>query len=230
MKTKTILAIFMAGLIVSPFVLVQSAMNAQKSSFSYLKSTDTGIYFEGLTGYNRYAFSNGYSDSLAPGNSPGFSQRQWDDGTGNWTFGAAIGYQFHRYFSAEAGGLYTLRAKYSYVFNGYRSTKTIIKVQPWYFYLAGKLSILLYDSISAFTKLGFGYQKSNISGDPDAKGDQRKLGAMFGAGLAYHFASGIYIDAQWLRFTGEMKYVIHEGPDNTAPNIFLIGIGYKFAK
>ena len=226
MDIKKFFVITMTGLGSSIILANPTPPYTQKSSFSNLKGDDTGVYAEGLVGYNRYDFSDGYSDSLAPGTSPGFSQRQWNHGTGHWIFGLTVGYQFHRYFSAEAGGLYTLRAKYSYVFTGIGSTKTTITVRPWYAYLAGKLSILLCDKISLFTKLGAGYQRTKITGDPDARGNQGKWGPMFGAGLAYHFTSGFYINGQWLRFTGKIK---NARLDNTAPNIFLLGMGYKFA-
>lgn len=196
-----------------------------KHSFSYMKSSDTGIYGEGLLGYNRYAFSDGYADSLAPG-AFGFSQRQWSNGVGNFVFGAIVGYQFSKFVSAEAGGFYTLKAKYSYVFSGFGSTKTTIKVQPWYVFLGGRLAVPVYHNFIAFTKLGAGYQKTRITDDPNAKGHQSKWGPMFGGGLAYYFPIGAYIDVQWLRFTGEIK---NGTVDNTAPNFFLLGLGYKFA-
>jgi opacity protein-like surface antigen len=224
MQTKKILSLTIPGLLFSLAITAQ--VSTTKPPFSYMKSTDTGIYAEGLVGYNRYAFSDGYYHSLGPVLPFGVSQRQWNNGTGNWAFGAIIGYQFHRNFSAEAGGFYTLKAKYSYVFSGIGSTKTTISVQPWYAFLGAKLSIPVSYGINLFAKLGAGYQKIRIKDDPNDRGNQSKWGPMFGGGLAYYFTPGIYINAQWLRFTGKIK---NGALDNTAPNLFLVGLGYKFA-
>jgi predicted porin len=52
---------------------------------------------------------------------------------------------------------------------------------------------------------------------------------MFGAGIAYNFTPEFYITGEWLRFTGKFKLEDDKLTLTTAPNIFLLGVGYKFA-
>ena len=53
---------------------------------------------------------------------------------------------------------------------------------------------------------------------------------MFGAGVVYNITPEFYVSGEWLRFTGKIK---HDSTGmtatTTAPNIFLLGVGYKFA-
>ena len=159
-----------------------------------------GVYLEGLVGYNRYAFKEALHSGLP-----------WDNGMGNWAFAADLGYQFQKYFSAELGGIYTLRAKEAGVTH-----------RPWYAFLAGKFSIPVCGKARVFTKLGAGYQKLIDKGGES----QGNGGPVLGAGLSYHFTPQFYMLGQWLRFTGQTKVGT---PKTSAPNIFLIGFGYKFA-
>ena len=224
MKMKKLLILTAAGL-ASSVVLAGNSMYAPRPAPAPMMMSDTGIYIEGMAGYNRYAFTDGYDSSIRV-IVPSVESYDWDNGTGNWAFAAAIGYQFHRYFSAELGGIYTLRAKFNYTFHGVSPAEVSnIKVQPWYAYLAGKMSIPIYDNLSLFAKLGAGYQKVKMD-DASTLGTQNNWGPMFGAGLAYNFTPAFYITGQWLRFTGKIKDGVVQ---TTAPNIFLIGLGYKFA-
>jgi len=207
MKMKKLLILTAAGL-ASSVVLAGNSMYAPRPAPAPMMMSDTGIYIEGMAGYNRYVLSD-----LTPAS----TSVNWKNGTGNWAFAADIGYQFHRYFSAELGGIYTLRAK-----------ENTFKYRPWYAYLAGKMSIPIYDNLSLFTKLGVGYQelKADTGAVSVTETSYNNWGAMFGAGLAYNFTPAFYITGQWLRFTGRIK---DGAVQTTAPNIFLVGLGYKFA-
>jgi OOP family OmpA-OmpF porin len=172
---------------------------------------NTGVYIEGMAGYNRYVLEDAFGTSNGAAT--------WDKGNGNFAFGADIGYQFHRYFSAELGGIYTLKAKETY--NGATSD-----IKLWAAYFAGKVSVPIYDNVSVFAKLGVGYQDLKVDAGAFLANEENNWGAMYGAGIAYNFTPAFYIDGQWLRFTGKntnAQTVI------TAPNIFLLGVGYKFA-
>jgi len=173
---------------------------------------NTGIYIEGLAGYNRYALKN----MANPKDS-------WRHGMGNWAFGGDLGYQFCKYFSAEGGGIYTLHgiAKNPRSLDPSKDETN----KTWYAYLAGKMSVMIGDKATLFTKLGLGYQQLRVVNGPFGNEKFHKWGAMFAAGTAYHFTPAIYISLQWLRFTGKTT----EGTTYAmAPNIFLLGIGYKF--
>ena len=76
-----------------------------------------------------------------------------------------------------------------------------------------------------FTKLGVGYQKTKVDDGIGWDRSTSNWGAMFGAGLAYNFTQAFYITGEWLRFTGKIS---NGATQTTAPNIFLLGLGYKF--
>jgi hypothetical protein len=184
--------------------------NSTKSSMLSIEEETFHVYIEGLAGYNRFAFSDTKPSTIG-----------WDNGNGNFSFGASFGIKTDdRYISAELGGIYTLAAKATDNSTARRFTKA--KVQPWYAYFALVLSIPISNHINLLTKAGPGYQQCN---DDANNVIIRKWGAMFSAGIAYFFNPAFYINGQWLRFTGEIK---NNEVQTTAPNIFLLGLGYKF--
>jgi opacity protein-like surface antigen len=171
-----------------------------------------GLYLQGLVGYNRYALK----DVANP-------KDDWTNGTGNFTVGAAFGYQFCQYFALETAGLYTLDGKAKNPSSVDPTKYEIIRTR--YAYLAGRLSVITYARTTIFTKLGLGYQRMSVSNGPFGQERFRKWGAMFGAGTSYYFTPKVFIDLQWLRFTGK---IVDGATHTTAPNIFLLGLGYKF--
>jgi hypothetical protein len=197
MNIKKLLVLGAVGLIPSVTLAAYSNYRAMPTSSI---TNRIGTYLEAFGGYNRYAFRTAFSSGVS-----------WNNGTGNWAFGGAIGYQFHQYFSAELGGIYT-----------FNSREMDTQHRPWYGFLSGKVAIPLFNKFSIFTKLGFGYQRLIDDGDAINK---ERWGAMFGAGLSYYFVSQFYIFGQWLRFTGNVANGV---PQMTAPNIFLLGLGGKF--
>jgi len=199
MRTKKLLILTAAGFTFSCTLASGAGMYTSKAPFP-MTLDSVGVYIEGLAGYNRYDFKEALHSGLS-----------WDNGSGNWAFAADIGYQFHQYLSVELGGIYTFGTK-----------EAGVKHRPWYAYLAGKLSMAVYDNISVFAKMGAGYQKLIDDGGDN----QNNWGPMFGVGLAYHFTPQFYIQGQWLRFTGKVREGI---PKTSAPNIFLLGLGYKFS-
>jgi OmpA-OmpF porin, OOP family len=217
MSIKKLLVLAAAGVASSAALAGTVTYTAKPAPSAPMATNNNGVYVEGMAGYNRH----GLEDSLsAP------STASWSHGRGNFAFGADIGYQFQRYLSAELGGIYTLKSKINFSNGG------TMKYTPWYAYLAAKLALPVYDNVSIFTKFGLGYQKIKYSVDNVADATAAPLqtdsnwGPMFGVGAAYNFTPEIYVDAQWLRFTGKVK---DAGVETTAPNIFLLGVGYKFA-
>jgi opacity protein-like surface antigen len=191
-----------------------------------VKNADTGIYIEGLAGYNQTALKDTYGT---------VDNYEWNHGTGNWALGADAGYQFNQNMAAELGGIYTFNATQKPEDTSNGGTKATY--QPWYGYLAGKLSLPVYDNLSVFTKLGVGYQHLSVkfedlnTGDSDTVSGS-KWAPMFGFGAAYNFTPSMYITGEWLRFTGKIDMNSTDTDSIStlsAPNIFLVGLGYKFA-
>jgi opacity protein-like surface antigen len=230
MKIQKLLLLSAAGLASASVLANGSGMYTPAPA--PMMNNNTGVYIEAMGGYNRYAFKDAFGDTLITSSGSNLETRNWSSGNGNWAAGAAIGYQFMRNLSAELGGIYTWRAKYEYNSGGLSATTANFKLRPYYAYLAAKLAVMVYDNMSVFTKLGVGYQKMSVSvSGTETQGitlteNQSNWGAMFGAGLAYNFTPAFYIMGQWLRFTGKIK----DGTvQTTAPNLFLLGLGYKFA-
>lgn len=192
-----------------------------------MAKADAGAYIEGLAGYNRYAFNDAYDSMTDP-------EYKWHNGQGNWALGASIGYQFQRNLSAELGGIYTFQATYKPKDTSIGAPDKL-QCEPWYTYLAGKLSIPVYNHFNIFTKLGVGHQNLSVKSNDAPRNmsfySQSTWGPMFGAGIAYNFTPSTYITGEWLRFTGKIRSDGDQESDTltTAPNIFLVGIGYKFA-
>jgi len=210
MRIKPKLTLLMASIIVIGCVLIGNQTYAFNSQINSAKNK--GAYITGLAGYNRYALK----DIANPND-------DWTNGRGNFAFGAAVGYQFCKYFSLETGGIYTLDGKARNPLSVDPSKDEIARTR--YAYLAGKLSVTTYPKTTIFTKLGLGYQQLSVSNGPFGQEKFRKWGVMFGAGTAYDFTPKVFISLQWLRFTGK---VVDGAGHATAPNIFLLGLGYKF--
>jgi opacity protein-like surface antigen len=207
MKKQIYLLSLMASLFVTPLLSAQS-----------LTSTDRGTYIEGLIGYNRYAFRDitiVESDIV---------NLNIDNEKGNLALGATIGYQHNRYLAVEGGGIYAFKAKYSFESTTTGAVFNNLSARPWYAYLAGRITLEIMDHLNIFTKLGLGFQRL-VLGSPHLGSSESNWGAMFGGGLIYHFTPTIYINGQWMRFTGKVKNAI---PDTSASNVFLLGLGYKF--
>ena len=229
-KRMLMLAAAGAASVASIGALAGTAMPVTAAAPTTITSTpDRGIYVEGLAGYDRYGVENAYVTKADQ------SSFDFKNGNGNFAFGVDAGYQINKYFSAEASGIYVLPAKATI-----KGTKAESDYKTYAAYVAGKISVPVYENFSVFTKLGVGYQHLTIDNKNyptgshvPAKQTGSKVGPMFGAGVAYNITPAIYVSGEWLRFNGQTK--MHE-PSDTAktnmvstPNIFLVGVGYKFA-
>jgi len=221
MSMKKLLVLAAAGLVSSAALAggVGSYNAAAPALHSY-----TGIYIEGMAGYATTYYKNLVGTSASD---------DWTHGTGNWSVGADVGYQWNKYFSGELGGVYLFSSKYNDA-----SASGQVTFKPWTAYLAGKVAVPVVDNVSLFGKFGVGYVRQKVSqGAGTAMPGVANYdtgshwGPMFGVGVAYHWTSNIYVDGQYLRFAGAVK-TDASGNKSTyvpSPNVFLLGVGYKFA-
>jgi opacity protein-like surface antigen len=221
MKVKKVL---LSALGIMSSAALATAGNAKMHTAAPAINSANGIYIEGLAGYNRYAFSNtGTPNNVVP--------TQWHNGFGNVALGADIGYQFQRYFSVELGGIYTFYGSLEPQ-NKIPGAPDTMKLQPSYAYLAGKVSTPIYNNFSAFAKLGAGYQQINVTDDGKLFGEDignaSYLGLMLGAGIAYHITPAVYVSGEWLHFANGTSLDNNVSVATPAPNLFLLGVGYKF--
>jgi len=213
--------------VVSSAALAAGATTKYNTAPAPALTSDTGVYIEGLVGYNRYVFDSalGTPDTVAATN--------WHNGSGNWTLGADIGYQFQRYLSAELGGIYTFYGALEPQDKSPGAPGSL-KLQPSYAYLAGKFSMPVYNNFSVFAKLGAGYQKIYITTNGaeflgSGVTSESNWGPMLGAGIAYNFTPAFYVSGEWLYFTNSVGLGPNGSISTKTPNIFLLGVGYKFA-
>jgi opacity protein-like surface antigen len=220
-EMKKILILSTLGVVSTAALAGNTTTTHNKSPIPVTANTSRGIYVEGLAGYNRYAFLDAL-DGIVPSS----AVPDWSNSQGNASLAADVGYQFHRNVSAEVGGIYTFKATLRYTYEDESQHK--VDIQPWYMYLAAKLSIPVHDNLSVFAKVGAGYQHINISYDDDSldlDNNSSNWGPMLGLGVAYNLTSTTYANAEWLLFTGKVD---DAGVATVSPNVFLVGIGYKF--
>ena len=165
---------------------------------SFAVSASAAVYEKPSTVPPRAAPTNSPADKATPFYVEGMLGL--DRYESRWAFATDVGYQFSQYFSAETGAIF-------------------VGGGNWNLYLAGKMSVPVYDRFNVFAKFGLGYEHYY----------QNASGPMFGVGAAYNFTPKLYLEAQWLRFTGTLDHDIIDYHDHSVPSLLLAGVGYRFA-
>lgn len=190
------------------------------------------IYVEGNLGYVRSNWS------LTPvavnpfANNAGTVVTTGGNGTGGFTFGFALGYNFIKHFSGELGWDWIPQA------NGTGRILPVanngLNVSSWVIYLAGKLDVPVMDNVDLFGKLGAAYRSLSWGGAGatgvalNPSGNTGYWSPMFGAGLQYSWNDNFYILAQWKHI---MSNINNASVSQRAPqaDFFTLGLGYRFA-
>lgn len=196
----------------------QSALAGGPDQTMPVPVTYSGTYIEGEVGYGLrnwndvQDFTGGVSTENASG---GFSG------------GFDIGYQFNEFISLEGGWLYLPQFKESLAGNSDTFTS-------WAAYGGFKFTVPLIQDLFIFAKIAGAYNQtspgSNLvtTGGVNYSGDNDYWTPLFGFGLQYYFNQNVSINAEYVHIPGEDQPLASEGhtPDS---NIFLAGVGYKFA-
>ena len=161
-------------------------------------------------------------------------------GESGFTWGGDLGYQFNRYFSAEAGWyrLATVSGNHSRIAvigNSDFGLLDGLRVYSWFVYFAGKVAIPVADDVDIFGKAGVAWRKLNYSG---AGTSLAVLTAVFHdthySKPFFAFGAQWWIDQNW---SANIQYMVVPGYYRAvevamqAPkaNLVVGGIGYKFA-
>lgn len=166
------------------------------------------VYVEGYLGYADVDWRN---FALSPFTA--FS----DNSRGGFTGGGDIGYQFTPHLGVEFGGYWLPRVRGSFF-------GIPVRVTSWFLYLAGKLTVPVYDRIDLFGKIGAGWRRlRGIS--PFGASDNDYWRPIFAGGATYHITHEFTASFQYIRFPARISSFTAA----PAANLYLGGVGYQFA-
>lgn len=168
------------------------------------------VYVEGHAGY-----------ALQRWTSVGLFTTVGSNGTGGFTAGGDIGYQFTRHLALEFGGFYLPRVTGTFG----AGTRNI---SNWFLYGAAKVSVPVYTNIDLFAKFGAVWRQLRHSGTAAiAGGTGNYWRPLFAAGANYHVNENWNVGFQYMLVPNN----ILAAANRTAPsaNLFTGFIGYSFA-
>ena len=244
MSLKTITRLLFTGTLMALSAAAQAGgpgMMAPPAPVDY-----SGMYIEGDAGWAQANWADFWAGALnsAPALSTSSSRIQGDvvggHGESGFTWGGDLGYQFNRYFSAEAGWyrLATVSGNHSrtaIIGNEEVGLLDGLRVYSWFVYFAGKVAIPVADDVDIFGKAGVAWRKLNYSG---AGTSLAVLTAVF---HDTHYSKPFFaFGAQWFfdqNWSANIQYIAVPGYYRVAElamqapkaNLVVGGIGYKFA-
>lgn len=178
--------------------------------------TYSGTYLEGELGY-------GVRDW---GNTQVFTGTSTQNQDGGFSAGFDVGYQFNEFISLEGGWLYF--PQFSETALGVSDTLT-----GWAAYGGLKFTIPLIQDLFIFSKIAAAYNQWSGSNNVvvnavNYSGDNNYWAPLFGFGLQYYFNQNISINAEYIFVNGNEAQTTAQGRTPNE-NLFLAGLGYKFA-
>jgi len=205
----------------------------------------SGVYIQGDLGYANLNYKDAYSDYF---HYYDVDAKFSSNGTGGFTVGGALGYQFTRFLAAEVGAFYLPRVKGSaYSYNSLAGSESSslgsFTINNWFLYMAGKLMapVPWVDNLDIFFKAGVAYREARLSGCIEYNGysvNKQTLNGwvpMFATGLMYWLNDNLYLKFQYMyvaHYRDCLGVTGHSGGYDVeipAAHLFLGGIGYKFA-
>lgn len=156
---------------------------------------------------------------------------------GGFVYGGDIGYQFMRNFAIE-GGIYRLPeaegTNIGIIDNVvYGTFGAPLDIHSWFIYLAGKITVPLYENFDLFGKVGVAYRQLSFNsptipplflGSPPTQG---YWDPVFAGGLNYMFTPNWTANLQYMRVPAFLR----NGDTRQAPsaNLFTGGVGFQFS-
>lgn len=245
MSVKKYLGLTAAGL--ASIVAASTAVAGGPDLMAAPAPDYSGFYVDVDLGYGESDWTNfagGVMNPTGRAASPGTVS----NGQGGFAWGGDIGYQFNQYFGFEVGA-YDLEDVDGTVGLGVSNNAAImappapssgnVQVQSWVLYVAGKLSVPIFENFDIFGKVGIAFRWLDYSG-PGVNGPTAgPLAAVFfinnqhyatwlaGVGLQYWITPEWSVNVQYLHIPGYYKA---QEISQQAPKVdlFLGGAGYKF--
>lgn len=154
---------------------------------------------------------------------------------GNIAGRVLVGYDFTKYWAAEAG--YTYFAKKTEIKAG-STLNGDVRTQAWDLVAKGKIPVV--DDFEMYGKVGVGYLMSkglqHTSNSFFLKDKQNNFAGVVGAGAEYYFMPNLWMDLSWTRFmvanrcgnlvSGGTTYTY--GKYQPDADLFALGVAYKF--
>lgn len=157
---------------------------------------------------------------------------------GNIAGRALVGYDFTKYWAAEAG--YTYFGKKAEIKNG-STVMADVRTQAWDLVAKGKIPVV--EDFEMYGKVGVGYLMSKGLRKDDTsantffyKDKQNNFAGVVGAGAEYYFMPNLWMDLSWTRFmvtnrcgsykSGSTTYTY--GKYQPDADLFALGVAYKF--
>lgn len=151
-----------------------------------------------------------------------------------WTVGGDLGYQFINNLAIELGGNWMQSARVSGSLLPGLKDRTR-QLNSWVAYLAGKMSVPVYDHLSVFAKAGLGYQRESGSLFDVTKGLDNTISfqnsawvPVFAVGANYDVNHNVFAGVQYMRFGSQDRATDSKVWLFTAKDLFTASLGYKF--
>ena len=220
-KTLLTAAVVAASLVgLTAFAGGGAVMPAQHNTFAYIE-LNTGFANKHLgqrIKVSPFTEDNGFTNSR---------------GDFVWTVGGDLGYQFMNNLAIELGGNWLQALRVTGPFTG--NTNTTQNLNCWVAYLAGKMSVPVYDHLSVFAKAGLGYQR--LSGpafdtlnnnDVQFNLQQGAWVPVFAVGANYDLNHNVFAGVQYMRFSNQDRTSSTQRWSFSAKDLFTASLGYKF--
>lgn len=170
---------------------------------------------------------------------------------------AFVGYDFNKYLAIEGGWTYLPTSKVdgsmtisNILVPGVTTGSGSFKIKNYAFDLMGKVTAPLGDGLSIYAKAGVNYFRSKISSTSGAftgatfdngKSKADHWGPVFGVGAQYEIFTNLFVNVDWMRFSGDgqvqpklvqtgtnLPDVIINGKYQPNPDVIMGGLTYKF--
>jgi opacity protein-like surface antigen len=151
----------------------------------------------------------------------------WSKGNGGFTWGADIGYMWTKNLGLELGGFWFPKATNGQDDDG----DTIDSIKSWALYGAVKFAVPVYPNMDIYAKAGLGYNRAkwegtNVGTTTDSEATKHHWGFVGGAGVDYTFDNNVFLNVQYMRFSGKTENL---WPETSDVDVWTAGVGYKFA-
>ena len=152
-----------------------------------------------------------------------------------WTVGGDLGYQFINNLAIELGGNWMQSARVSGSLLGFNDRTR--QLNSWVAYLAGKMSVPVYDHLSVFAKAGLGYQResgsvfdaaNHLLGNAAISLQNSAWVPVFAVGANYDVNHNVFAGVQYMRFGSQDRLTDSKMWALTAKDLFTASLGYKF--
>ena len=210
----------------------------------------SGVYIEGDVGYASVNWSDFWAGVYTPEGSGRYTQANnivgnvRSGGHGGFVWGGDLGYQFNRYFSAEAGWYKLPAVEGDQGLAAFELNSNCIQTRSWILYFAGKAAVPIWDNLDLFGKAGIVYRRLHYSGNAlgiaavtvRLASDAHYWAPFLAVGLQWWFSPEWSMNVQYLHVpsytSAEGKSAAGQMNNSTqAPkaDLILAGVGYKFA-